>query len=225
MRLNSFLMEQNVEFDVNTAIKVLRQSLYYKQALELCEKHSMHEDYLKIQLENLNDYAEALNYIKRLDDASAVLNVKKYGKLLMANIPQITVSFLKSLCSKYDAIQNKFVVDPTEFIHIFLKNSHELIEFLEHIHKGQMSSSKVIANTLLELYVNSFSATDSKASSKSLIDEISPPVASKQPSSNTVASLKEKQALEFLTANYSTYDTNLALVICQLHNFKVWLIN
>lgn len=32
-------------------------------------------------------------------------------------------------------VNNKFVVDPTELIHIFLKNSSELIEFLEHIHK------------------------------------------------------------------------------------------
>ncbi len=81
--LNSFLLQQNVDFDVDTAIKVLRQSGYYKQALQLCEKHVKHEDYLKIQLEHLKDYEAALNYIKKLDDDSAVFNVKKYGKLLM----------------------------------------------------------------------------------------------------------------------------------------------
>lgn len=101
-KLNSFLMQQNVEFDIDTGIKVLRQSGYFKQALELCEKHSKHEDYLKIQLEHLHDYAEALNYIQKLDDNSAVLNLKKYGKLLMANIPEKTVEFLKKLCSKFD---------------------------------------------------------------------------------------------------------------------------
>lgn len=101
-RLNAFLMEKNVEFDIDTGIKVLRQSGYFKQALQLCEKHNKHEDYLKIQLENLNDFAKALDYIQRLDDASAVFNVKKYGKLLMANIPDKTVEFLKNLCFKYD---------------------------------------------------------------------------------------------------------------------------
>ena len=30
---------------------------------------------------------------------------------------------------------DKFIVDPSEFLHIFLKNSEELINFLEHIHK------------------------------------------------------------------------------------------
>lgn len=101
-RLNAFLQEKNVEFDIDTGIKVLRQSGYFKQALQLCEKHAKHEDYLKMQLENLKDYGNALEYIQRLDDLSAVLNLKKYGKLLMANVPEKTVELLKKLCSKYD---------------------------------------------------------------------------------------------------------------------------
>lgn len=101
-KLNSFLTEDNVEFDIDTGIKVLRQSGFFDQALNLCKKHSKHEDYLKIQLENLKDYAESLNYIQNLDDQSAVLNLKKYGKLLMANIPKKTVEFLKNICVKYD---------------------------------------------------------------------------------------------------------------------------
>ena len=108
-RLNSFLMEQNIEFDLNTAIKVLRQSGYYKQAIDLCEKHKKHDDYLKIQLEHLKDYAQALNYIKKLEDASIIFNVKKYGKLLMLNIPDETVDFLKKLCSKYDGMMCTFM--------------------------------------------------------------------------------------------------------------------
>jgi hypothetical protein len=95
-------MQPNVEFDVDTTIKVLRQSGYYKQALELCKKHVKHEDYLKIQLEHLKNFPQALNYIKTLDDESAVFNVKKYGKLLISNIPEETVEFLKNLCSKLD---------------------------------------------------------------------------------------------------------------------------
>ena len=155
-RLNDFLMQQNVEFDVDTAIKVLRQSGYYSQALKLCEKHVKHEDYLKIQLEHLHDYKGALVYIKKLDTENAVINIKKYGKLLILNIPDETVDFLKKLCSKQDrksaaprltlgvtrsscllfsAATNAFIVNPTEFIQIFLKNSTELIDFLEHIHQ------------------------------------------------------------------------------------------
>jgi hypothetical protein len=96
-----------------------------------------------------------------------------------------------------------------------------------------MSNSKVILNTLLELYINSFSDPFTKkklGSNKNLIDELkmdssSPPsVSSIKQSATTVASLKEKKALEFLTSNYSLYDTNLALGICQLHNFKPGLL-
>lgn len=151
-RLNTFLMQQNVEFDVDTAIKVLRQSGYYKQALQLCEKHQKHEDYLKIQLENLRDYGEALEYINKLDDQSAVFNVRKYGKLLMANIPDETVQFLKNLCSIIDPATNEYVANPTEFIHIFLKNSPQLIEFLEHIHTvSKLKFASKPPNIFLEL--------------------------------------------------------------------------
>lgn len=122
-RLNSFLMEGNVEFDVDTGIKVLRQSGFYKQALELCKKHSKHEDYLKIQLDHLNDYSESLNYIQKLDDHSAVLNLKKYGKLLMANIPEKTVEFLKIICVKYDGKIFIFIHLETKYLtQIQLKN-------------------------------------------------------------------------------------------------------
>jgi hypothetical protein len=57
------------------------------------------------------------------------------------------------------------------------------------------------------------------------IDSSSPPSVSQiKQSATTVTSLKEKKALEFLTSNYSNYDTNLALSICQLHNFKPGLL-
>ena len=139
---------------------------------------------------------------------------------------------------------DKFLVDPGEFLHIFLKNSEELINFLEHIHKvkldfklnlkilklklfflkNQISNSKVILNTLLELYINSFSNesssnkdTNSVLKSKSLKttkEEFSP-------KSDKIISFQEKRALEFLTQNHMLYDMNLALGICQLHNFRV----
>ena len=135
-------------------------------------------------------------------------------------------------------------MNPTEFIQIFLKNSTELIDFLEHIHqvsrlvglakclrasrsiltsfKSQINDSKEISNTLLELYVNSISESKGKPDQQ----KISPSRPGDQgaaketsPALKSGVSLKEKRALEFL-AN-SSYDVNLALIVCQLHNFKV----
>ena len=45
--------ESEVHFDVEIAIKVLRQAGYHSHAVFLAEKHTQHEWYLKIQLEDL----------------------------------------------------------------------------------------------------------------------------------------------------------------------------
>lgn len=45
--------ENEVHFDVEIAIKVLRQAGYHSHAVFLAEKHMHHEWYLKIQLEDL----------------------------------------------------------------------------------------------------------------------------------------------------------------------------
>ena len=56
-----------MDFDVETAINVCRQSGYCKHALALAEKHEKHEHYLKIQLEDIKDYQKALAYIGKLE--------------------------------------------------------------------------------------------------------------------------------------------------------------
>ena len=58
--------DREVDFDVETAIKVCRQAGYHRHALSLAEKHQKHEWYLKIQLEDIRDYQAALTYIARL---------------------------------------------------------------------------------------------------------------------------------------------------------------
>lgn len=45
--------ESEVHFDVEIAIKVLRQAGYHSHAVFLAEQHMHHEWYLKIQLEDI----------------------------------------------------------------------------------------------------------------------------------------------------------------------------
>lgn len=45
--------ESEVHFDVEIAIKVLRQAGYHSHAMFLAEKHMHHEWYLNIQLEDI----------------------------------------------------------------------------------------------------------------------------------------------------------------------------
>ena len=55
--------ESEVHFDVEIAIKVLRQAGYHSHAVFLAEKHAQHEWYLKIQLEDLK--VSALSLVPR----------------------------------------------------------------------------------------------------------------------------------------------------------------
>ncbi|KAF6017142.1 VPS11 [Bugula neritina] len=60
-KLDEFIHKKDrnneVYFDVETAIRVLRQADYHSHALQLAERHSQHEWYMKIQLENVKDFS------------------------------------------------------------------------------------------------------------------------------------------------------------------------
>lgn len=79
---------------------------------------------------------------------------------------------------------------------------------------------------MLELYINSFSEPNKNSKASTNLDEAKnflqdvDGVNYRNVLTKSV-SLKEKRAIEFLTTNPSAYDMNLALIICQLHNFRV----
>lgn len=54
------------QFDVDTAITVLRGAGYHEEALYLAQKQSKHDWYLKIQIEDKADAPKALDYISQL---------------------------------------------------------------------------------------------------------------------------------------------------------------
>ncbi len=58
-----------MKFDVKTAIRVLRKAGYHEQAMFLAEKHRVQSDYLRVLLEDLQQYNKALQYISTLDFA------------------------------------------------------------------------------------------------------------------------------------------------------------
>nr|XP_006822187.1 PREDICTED: vacuolar protein sorting-associated protein 11 homolog [Saccoglossus kowalevskii] len=218
-KLDEFIMtkDKEVDFDVETAIKVCRQASYYAHALFLAEKHGQHDWYLKIQLEDIKDYTKALNYIGKLEFEEAESNLKKYGKILMNEVPHDTTELLKLLCTDYRP-SDKPLVDPAsmdgslpprinkahaeEFIHIFVNNSSRLTEFLEHMVKVQPSCSSLIYNTLLELHLHD--VVHEKEIQKRV--DI------------------ERKTLDLLQNTEAQYDIDQALVLCQMHNFKAGML-
>jgi len=90
-----------LNFEIETAIKALRAAGYYEHALYLAQKNRKDSWYLKILLEDLNNYQKALDYISTLDFYEAESCLKSYGKILVANLPQETTNLLMKLCSNY----------------------------------------------------------------------------------------------------------------------------
>ena len=58
--------DQELPFDLVTAIRVCRQAGYFEHASYLAKKYERHEDYLRIQIEDAGNYAEALEYLRKL---------------------------------------------------------------------------------------------------------------------------------------------------------------
>jgi hypothetical protein len=213
-KLNEFIMtkDREVDFDVETAIRVCRSAGYYEHALFLADKHDQHDWYLRTQLEDIHDYRKALEYIAKLEFDEAEKNLKKYGKVLISEVPAETTELLKTLCTDYHPT-NKPLIDSSElqgaiphiqranadeFIHIFVNNSKKLTEFLEHMVKVQPNSSTLMYNTLLELYLHDYiHESDSSAKEN-----------------------KGKKTSTLLQNPDAGYDSNQALVLCQMNDFR-----
>lgn len=198
------------KFDVETAIKVSRQAGYFEHALYLAKHNNRHEWYLKILLEDVKDYNQALDYISTLDFFEAEKILKKYGKVLVSNLPDQTTHLLMRLCSNFSTQTTsngqplRAVAD--DFIHTFVGQSSHLIQFLEFIVRENLSTP-IIINTLLEMYLK----TDDEL--YSLTTE------------QREAALRERQqkAMTLLTGD-KPYDKDHALVLVQTHNFRAGIL-
>ncbi|CAN8016525.1 unnamed protein product [Ixodes persulcatus] len=198
-KLTQFIMTEGraIDFDVETAIRVCRQAGYFSQALYLAEKHGCDDLYLHIQLENCRDYLKALHYISRLPFREAEDYMKKYGKVLLNEIPEETTHLLKRLCTDYRP-SNEQKSHPEDFIHIFVNKSDKLLEFLEHMVKVQPNSSSLVYNTLLELHLQVHNHEPDSAEKK----------------------LREQKIMDMLRSWESMYDLDQAMVLCQMNNFR-----
>lgn len=178
----------------------------------LAKKHEKHDWYIKLQIEDHQKYSEVLDYMSILNFEDAEHYMKKYGKILVENVPQESTQFLKRLCTNYkpdispviseNLLQGNYDLaqkaDPEHFIHLFLNNSERLVEFLEYlIHEGVILSTPVY-NTLLEHYLHVWSNLENVADK------------------NKCA----QKTLKFLQNPDVKYDKSQALVVCHMHNFS-----
>ncbi|XP_073283339.1 vacuolar protein-sorting-associated protein 11 homolog [Primulina huaijiensis] len=167
-KLNIFIKSEDGagehKFDVETAIRVCRAANYHEHAMYVAKKAERHEWYLKILLEDLGRYDEALQYINSLEPSQAGVTVKEYGKILIEHKPRETNEILMRLCTEEGELTKRgfsngtflsMLPSPVDFLNIFVHHPQSLMEFLEkYTDKVKDSPAQVeIHNTLLELYL------------------------------------------------------------------------
>jgi len=73
-RLDAFIRNESVRsddldelpFDLDTAVRVCRQAGFYEHATYLAKKYGRHEEYLRIQIEDAQQWDDALAYLRNL---------------------------------------------------------------------------------------------------------------------------------------------------------------
>ncbi|GFY97710.1 vacuolar protein sorting 11 [Actinidia rufa] len=168
-KLNVFIKSEDgvgeLKFDVETAIRVCRAANYHEHAMYVAKKAGRHEWYLKILLEDLGSYEEALQYISSLEPSQAGVTLKEYGKILVEHKPTDTIEILMRLCTEEgeparrgssNGQYTSMLPSPVDFLNIFIHHPQSLMDFLEkYTNKVKDSPAQVeIHNTLLELYLS-----------------------------------------------------------------------
>ena len=215
-KLDEFVMtDRELNFDVETAIKVCRQAGYNKHALYLAKKYEEHDWFLKIHLEQEEknvaqrqaNFLEALQYISGLPFCDAESYLKKYGNTLVNELPEQTTDLLKKLCTSFKSPhvssgeEEPQRARPEEFIHIYVNQTEFLLDFLEFMVQAQPGSSNVIYNTLLELYLHR-DASDKPGAWQG----------------------REAKALELLKNTEAKYNLDQAMVLAQMHDFQAGVL-
>ncbi|KAL4803839.1 hypothetical protein BDV18DRAFT_39889 [Aspergillus unguis] len=90
-KLDAFIKAPGeLKFDLETAIAMCRQGGYYEQAAYLATKYGENDMVVDILIEDSKKYAEALEYIWRLEPELAYANLMKYARVLLSNCPPTT---------------------------------------------------------------------------------------------------------------------------------------
>ena len=221
------------QFDVETAIRVLRSAEYFDHALAVAARAGEHELYVAILLEDLQRFPEALEYVRSLPPLKAAAELRRYGKALVTALPDDTTSLLMYLCtldtSEQQQEQQHGYEDATtvggagpdesssggrpravEFIHCFVERQVSLMVFLEFIVNSielTDRDSATVYDTLLDLYLSSGGDDTRELESESARE------------------VRCEKALGLLRQGWESderqlYNADQALLLCQMRGFR-----
>ncbi|ESW06365.1 hypothetical protein PHAVU_010G042100 [Phaseolus vulgaris] len=240
-----------LKFDVETAIRVCRAANYHEHAMYVAKKAGRHEWYLKILLEDLGSYEEALEYISSLESSQAGMTIKEYGKILIEHKPVETIQILIRLCTedgdrgRSNGVYMSMLPSPVDFLSIFIHHPQSLMDFLEkYTNKVNDSPAQVeIHNTLLELYISNelnFPSMSQVNDGGNYLNGVSTKTMSVQSNGSTADHKssahgkdcleRHKKGLHLLKSawppetEHPQYDVDLAIILCEMNAFKDGLL-
>ncbi|XP_047171841.1 vacuolar protein-sorting-associated protein 11 homolog isoform X1 [Vigna umbellata] len=254
-KLNLFIKSDDsigeLKFDVETAIRVCRAANYHEHAMYVAKKAGRHEWYLKILLEDLGSYEEALEYISSLESSQAGMTIKEYGKILIEHKPVETIQILIRLCTedgdrgRSNGMYMSMLPSPVDFLSIFIHHPQSLMDFLEkYTNKVNDSPAQVeIHNTLLELYISNelnFPSMSQVNDGGNYLNGVSAKTMSAQSNGNTANHKSSAQGKDLLERHkkglhllksawppeteHPLYDVDLAIILCEMNAFKDGLL-
>lgn len=253
-KLNKFIKGEDgvseQRFDVETAIRVCRSAGYHEHAMYVAKKAERHEWYLKILLEDLGSYQEALQYISCLEPNQAGVTLQEYGKILIEHRPAETIEILMKVCTETGVSKNvrsngadlSMLPSPMDFINIFVHSPQSLMSFLEkYVSQVKDSPAQIeINNTLLELYLSN-SLTFPSISRETVGDDLGlkannagnktkKVVESKDIKEESDCQERYRKGLVLLKSAWTSdmehpvYDVDLAIILCEMNAFKDGLL-
>jgi hypothetical protein len=91
--------QDDLPFDLDTAIRVCRQGGYFEHAAYLAGRYGQLDEYIRIQVEDTSDCKAAMQHIRGLALADAERNLIRYGRRLLEEDADATTDLLIEICS------------------------------------------------------------------------------------------------------------------------------
>ncbi|KAJ1979719.1 Vacuolar protein sorting-associated protein 11 [Dimargaris cristalligena] len=248
-RLSRFLQQggTDLQFDVDTAIKVCRQAGYADHALALARRFNQHGVYLEIQIEDIGNLNEAVDYLRHgtFDASERVEYLTRYGQRLLDQLPDQTTQLFIDTCTRIEP--NTTPPSPRPFLSVFINHPQNLIQFLETVSKRRWHSGsertapntpastaadadagpaedetladrKVVWLTLLELHLEEWEHFTRLATSATPSSDSGDSAAGRQTAAKKVMALLQDRDVD--------YDWDQAFTLCDMVQFDqgtTWL--
>lgn len=245
-KLKRFIRRTDIRFDAHNAIKVCRQAQYFESAIYLAEYYNEPNDYVRIQLENMQRPSLALSYIRRLPVNTAEEILKEHGKELIEKVPDDATDTLIDLCTEWkgparrqedhaayrqsrytmrnaDAMEGRLPdrrSNAKDFIHVFVDSPAYLLKFLESVvRSGIITSDATFDDESIRVVYNTLIELYLTENLRANIKNLEPTDSAVPAYQIPNKEARQELCMRLLMDNQGKYDPYHALALVQQHKF------